>query len=320
MEQKWLRHAAKEIRSLKSIEDVRYLNRKLQFLFGRMTGGFVRGTKVPPNLQIEPANSCNLRCTCCSGHRNLRPRGYMDFGLFCRIVDEAAAVGAKRIHLYLHGEPLLHPQIGDMIRRIKSRHLAVTMATNAMLLTPRKIEDIMRSHLTHEDYILLSVLGNSKETHEKVMRGVDHDRVVANIKNLVEYRRVHELNGPIIETVFFRTPDNAHEEEAYRDYWGKVVDNSRATPASEQYVSYRDGHAPTSFRTRTCHQLWERMTVHWNGNVVLCHADIDGQIVLGSLQEMTIPEIWNCDRVSAIRDLHRQSRFRDLPICAACDW
>jgi radical SAM protein with 4Fe4S-binding SPASM domain len=320
MEQKWLRHAVKEMRSIKSLHDLRYLNQKLVFLLNRSRGDFIKGTAVPPALQMEPTNNCNLSCTCCSGYSNTRRRGYMDFGLFCRIVDEAADIGVKRIHLYLHGEPLLHRQIGEMIRHIKSREMAVTLATNAMLLRMKKIADIMRSGLTSADYILLSVLGYSKETHERIMRGVDHERVTGNILRLIEYRNVHGLKGPLIETLFFRSADNEREEKQYVEHWKRIVDNARVAPAAEQYATFREGGLRRSVRTRTCNQLWERMTVYWNGDVALCQADIDGDYLLGNLKEQSITEIWNGGKVTLTRDAHRRSDFEAFPMCAACDW
>jgi radical SAM protein with 4Fe4S-binding SPASM domain len=315
-----LKHAAKELRSVRSVDDLKNLGQKLQFLLFRMRGDFMKGTRGPPALQMEPTNGCNLRCACCSGWSNQRKRGYMDFRLFCRIVDEAADIGVKRIHLYLHGEPLLHHQIGEMMRHIKSRELAVTMATNAMLMTDKKISDLLRSGMTSADYILLSMLGHSKETHEKMMPGANHEQVLTNIRKLLDYRNSHQLKGPIIETVFFKTPENAREEDEYYAYWHKVVDNARVAHASLQYSSFRSGAFPGPSRTKTCNQLWERMTIQWNGDVTMCHADIDGKTVLGNLREKSIRELWNCEQVSAVRQYHREGNFSAVPMCASCDW
>ncbi len=316
----WARHAVTELKSVRSLGDLRNLNEKVHYLLLRVRGEFVRGTSVPPSLQIEPTNRCNLRCICCSGHSNEREKGFMDFGLFGNIVDEAAGIGVKRIHLYLHGEPLLHPGIGEMLRHIKSRGLAVTLATNAMLFDRRKIADVMRAGFTNADYILLSVLGFSKQTHESIQRGVDHERVLANIADLMEYRKAHDMNGPLIETVLYRLAENRGEENDYREYWLKRVDYARIARESEQYADLREGIAAIALRTRTCHHLWERMSIHWNGDVALCVADIDGTYILGNLKEHSIPEVWNGEGISRIRAFHRQRNFEAVPLCAGCDW
>jgi radical SAM protein with 4Fe4S-binding SPASM domain len=315
-----LRHAVKEIRSVRSFHDLKSLNDKVSFLLLRARGDFVKGTRVPPSLQIEPTNNCNLHCTCCSGYTNTRKRGFMDLKLFSNIIDEAAEIGVKRIHLYLHGEPLLHPKIGDMIRHVKSRGLALTMATNAMLLDGNRIRDVLESGMTSADYLLFSVLGFSKEAHEKIQRGVNHEQVQKNIADVMQYRKAHRLKGPIAETVLYVLPENRGEEEAYTSYWRKIVDNARIGDASEQYAEFREGVTSVPHRAKTCHHLWERMCVHWNGNVPLCHADIDGEYALGNVKSQSIKEIWNGDRATRIRSFHRQHDFEAVPICAACDW
>ena len=320
MQQRWVRHAVKEMRHVRSFDDLRNVNRKLAFLVVRARGGFVKGTTAPPNLQIEPTNSCNLKCICCSAHSNVRKRGFMDFDFFRRIIDEAADIGVGRIHLYLHGEPLLHPRIGDMIRHVKSRQLALTMATNSMLLDAKKIADLLSSGMTNADHLLLSVLGFSKETHEKIMRGVNHERVETNIANFMEYRRSHKLNGPVVETVFYQMDENRGEEEDYRSYWQRKVDNARVARESGQYAEFRDGIPNVPARTRTCHHLWERMSIHWNGDVALCVADIDGNYKLGSLRESSICDLWNGEGITRIRECHKNGDFKAVPLCAACDW
>ena len=54
-----------------------------------------RGTymnyNVPPSpkrLEIELVSDCNLKCTYCPRHYLESLKGYMDFGLFTKIVDE----------------------------------------------------------------------------------------------------------------------------------------------------------------------------------------------------------------------------------------
>ena len=51
---------------------------------------------TPLKLMIDPANACNFKCHFCpTGHDQLlkevnRPKGVMDFGLFCKIIDDAS--------------------------------------------------------------------------------------------------------------------------------------------------------------------------------------------------------------------------------------
>ncbi|GAI91258.1 unnamed protein product, partial [marine sediment metagenome] len=90
----------------------------------------------------------------------------MDFDFFKRIIDDASQIGVKTIHLYLHGESLLHPQLVEMISYIKSKNLEFNLTTNGMLLNKEKIELILHSGVSSADHIVFSILGYSKEVHE----------------------------------------------------------------------------------------------------------------------------------------------------------
>ncbi len=87
----------------------------------------------------DPTNRCNNNCLPCwtnspllgdfgppaSWHRQELPAD-----LLLRLIDDLAALGAKRIRLTGGGEPLLHPAIFPAIERIKSHGLFCAVTTN----------------------------------------------------------------------------------------------------------------------------------------------------------------------------------------------
>src|SRR3990172_1700346 len=98
--------------------------------------GLTSPWSYPDRMYIESTNVCNLSCIMCpngtSGMK--RPKGYMDFELFKRIVNEMAPhVETTTLHIW--GEPLLHPKIIDMISYCKAKSLPCEISTNATLLT-----------------------------------------------------------------------------------------------------------------------------------------------------------------------------------------
>ncbi len=245
----------------------------------------------------------------------------MDVGLFKRIIDDASAQKIARVFLYLHGEPFLHPEIVEMIAYIKTRQMAVSLATNGMLLDGPKIDALLKAGLNNSDHLVFSMLGFTKDVHENVMRGVKHDKVTANLFRLLECRKEHRINGPIIETVMYLMPENEAEGQAFTEYWRKHVDHVREVgTVSKQFADYNMPGSNDRLRQRTCKNLWERMTILWNGDVTLCCADVNGDHVLGNLKHQTIDEIWNCEKYMRIKQLHRDRAFENLPICATCDW
>jgi radical SAM protein with 4Fe4S-binding SPASM domain len=315
-----VRFAMEELKFLRSFYDLKVFLQNMAYLMPRVIGTIDRFERVPPSLQIEPTNHCNVSCICCPTARSSRPKGYMDLDLFRSIVDGASQIGVKRVRLFLHGEPMLHPHIVDMIAYLKSRGLAIHLTTNGVLLNPDKIEGILRSGTDSADHITFSILGDSREVYESIMRRSSADRVAENIHLFLELRRELRVNGPVIETIFYAMPENEHEEEQYVGRWRGVVDHARrGGRISESFSAYKREGLVVVPRKRTCSNLWERMTVFWNGDVTLCCQDVDGDWILGNLRERSITEIWNSERLLAIKAIHREKRFEEFPFCRDCD-
>jgi len=314
-----LRLVREELKFVRSFDDLKAFYRKMMFFMPRMIGTLGRFEKVPPDLEIEPTNYCNLNCICCPASRSTRKKGFMDFALFQKIIDDASQIGVKRVHLYLHGESLLHPQIVEMISYTKSKDLALNLTTNGMRLDREMGESILRSGVNSTDYVTFSVLGFSRHVYEKIMRRGNHDRAVNNIREFVKLRDELGVNGPVISTVFFIMPENEHEAEQYLRYWRGIVDHARLCRISESFSEHKREGKPRAARTKTCAIIWEKMTIFWNGDVTTCAMDVDGERVLGNLNEQTVSEIWNSEQLLAIRQIHREKRFEELPFCYNCD-
>ncbi len=62
------------------------------------------------------------------------------------------------------------------------------------------------------------------------------------------------------------------------------------------------------------------MAIFWNCDVTLCMADIDGDYIVGNLKKEKIEDVWNCDKIKNVKELHQEGRFEDLPLCSVCDW
>ncbi|MBJ6726828.1 radical SAM/SPASM domain-containing protein [Geomesophilobacter sediminis] len=306
------------MRFLRSFKDIRHFYEKIRFLWPRLTGTIVRWTDTPPCIQIEPTAFCNINCLTCGRSDSTRTPGNMDFDLFKKIIDDAADLGIKRILLFLHGEPLLHPRIVEMIRYLKSKDMGFHLTTNGTLLDRAMARTILECGVSSSDYVTFSILGFSKEVHEKVMRGVNHEAVVQNVHDFLELRKASGVNGPVIETVYYASKENRHERDQFLKYWRGVADHAiDGGSVAEAFVS---GGLPQVPRTRTCTQLWERMIVLWNGDVGLCPQDLNGDYLMGNLKEQSIREVWTGDALSRIKRSHYDKNFDAVEICRFCDW
>jgi radical SAM protein with 4Fe4S-binding SPASM domain len=70
-------------------------------------------------------------------------------------------------------------------------------------------------------------------------------------------------------------------------------------------------------RRRPCLDPWLNVVIRSDGGVVPCCTDFGGELVLGSLHESTMAEIWNGERARGLRRAHASGT--GLPdICRRC--
>jgi radical SAM protein with 4Fe4S-binding SPASM domain len=316
----FIRYAIEELRFVRSIKSFRNFLDKIKIVLLRVTRRNDRFYRTPPILQIEPTNYCNAECISCPTSRSSRPRGHMDIDLFRRIIDDASEMGVKWIFLFLHGEPLLHPEIVEMIRYVKSKGLAFHMTTNGVPLDEKKIRGILGSGVDNADHVSFSVLGASEEVHNMIFRREYYERVVRNIALFLRLRKGLKVNGPVIETIFYTMPENQHEESDFARKWRGVVDHVRMSgEISQSFSEYKQDGVQHHVRKDVCSNLWEKMTIFWDGRVTLCCQDVDGDWILGNLNHQTISEVWNNERLLAIKRIHKRKQLELVPFCYACD-
>jgi radical SAM protein with 4Fe4S-binding SPASM domain len=245
----------------------------------------------------------------------------MDFGLFEEIVSQAADIGVKRIHLYLRGEPTLHPRIMEMMAFIKSKKLPLHLTTNGTTLTPERSAELLSTGVNSADQLTISFLGHSKEGHEATMVGVDHDGVVENILDLMSLRKRLRVNGPVVEAILNAPPQTQHEADDFLRFWRGKVDHARLGEISIEFQEYGREAVNEVTRTSACTGIFERLTVTWEGKVPHCNGDFDCKWILGDLSEDSITDIWNCERLQSVRRVHQTKPLNldQLPMCLHCD-
>lgn len=318
---RFFRYGCEEAKLVKSVKDVGILYNKFVYLIQRTRGGSQTIRDIPPGIQIEPTNYCNARCICCSTERSTRKRGFMDFALFAKIIDDARKNKMRIVHLYLHGEPLLHPNITEMISYTKKQGLAVHLTTNGMALTPEKIIAILKCGVDLSDHFTISVLGVSKEVHELVMKRINHERVLSNIDSFLKLRRDLHTDGPIIETMFYPMPENQHEIQSYLKNFRGYVDHARlASKISIFFANYGTGKRVPALNGREfCAHVRERLTVFWNGDITFCQNDLNGDWVFGNLANQSIQEVCSNEKMLNLKALHANHQFDQIPLCSQCD-
>jgi len=132
---------------------------------------------------------CNLKCRHCwlapeyqSSEDYSLPM--IDVDLIKSILEQAKSLGLLGVKL-TGGEPLLHPQIPEILRIIEEADLSLTIETNGILCTSEIATKIRRS--SKRLSVSVSLDGADEHIHEWV-RGVSgsFDAAIRGLKNLVE--------------------------------------------------------------------------------------------------------------------------------------
>src|SRR5579872_1836075 len=101
-------------------------------------------TDHPLLAHIIPVRRCNLACTYCNEFDDFSKPVPTD-EMFRRI-DKLGALGTAVVTIS-GGEPLLHPELDEVIRRIRSNGMIAGLITNGYLLVPERIQRLNRAGL-----------------------------------------------------------------------------------------------------------------------------------------------------------------------------
>jgi MoaA/NifB/PqqE/SkfB family radical SAM enzyme len=111
-----------------------------------IVGHALASTRHPVMAQIVPMRRCNLACTYCNEYDDFSKPVPLDEML--RRIDDLGRLGTSIVTIS-GGEPLLHPELDDIIRRIRRVGALAGMITNGYLLMPDRIERLNKAGLDH---------------------------------------------------------------------------------------------------------------------------------------------------------------------------
>lgn len=160
-------------------------------------------------VYIEPTNSCPLSCTTCMRHTWSDPVGFMEDSTFDGIERGLAELPAlPSVFLGGFGEPLSHPKMLDMVRRLKARGTAVEMITNGIALDEPVARELVDVGL---DALWVSLDGATPECYAEVRGSPSFGRIVENLRGLRMLKWHRDATKPELGIAFVATQRNKAE-------------------------------------------------------------------------------------------------------------
>ena len=160
-------------------------------------------------VYVEPTNRCNLDCRTCVRHVWEEPAGSMSGETFSRIVEGLKSLsGPPEVFFGGFGEPLFHPDIVAMVRRVKEVGARAELITNGILLDEKRARELIESRL---DTLWVSLDGATPESYADVRLGNALPQILENLRQLRALKYRSGVRKPELAVAFVAMRRNLAE-------------------------------------------------------------------------------------------------------------
>ena len=260
--------------------------------------GIVRVRHLPTFVSVEPANFCQLHCPECpvgaGVHKNgTKSKELLSLDKFKHILTQVQN-SVHTIQFFFQGEPLLNPQLPDMVKLAQNAGIYTIVSTNALAITPLLAERIMNAGLSR---IIVSIDGLSEESYSAYRVGGSLHKA---LEGLIALRNAKDSIGSSthIELQMLRLRTNEHE-------WDTILG--------------KDGHyQPKRSPKCSCHRLWTGCVITVHGDVLPCCYDKSGAFSFGNIFEQPLADIWQGEKANRFRKSILGKRSKPS-VCTNCE-
>ena len=265
-------------------------------------------------IYVEISNLCNLSCAFCPGTK--RKPGRMTAEQFAQLLPKLKPY-TEYLYFHLMGEPLCHPELKAFLELAKD--FKVILTTNGTLLA-RQQELLLSEANLHKVNISLHAFeaNDLAVPFETYLADCFRFGQAAAGDKLVVYRLWNQggqdvRNGEIL----------AQMEAYFPKPW---IEKRQGTQIGEKvFLEYGekfdwpDLQAEEDTDSLFCYGLRDQLGVLWDGTVVPCCLDHEGDIALGNLFTQNMDEILGSPRAKAIYDGFT-ARQAVEPLCRRCGY
>lgn len=265
-------------------------------------------------VYLEISNRCNLNCSFCPGTK--RAPGGLDRERFAFLLNRLKP-WTDFLYFHLMGEPLCHPDLDEFLQLAGERGFRVILTTNGTLL-PGRQEMLLEAPGLHKVNISLHAFeaNDLDMPFSEYLDGCFAFGSAAQGKKLVVYRLWNEggenrRNEEILQAM----------EKVFPKPW--VEERKGVRLGDRVYLEFArrfdwpDVDAQDRGERVFCYGLRDQIGVLWDGTVVPCCLDHDGDIPLGNLFEQDLGEILDSPKAQAICHGFEQG-YAAQELCRRC--
>lgn len=270
-------------------------------------------------VYIEITNVCNLRCAFCPGTRRA-PRT-MTCAEFAAVLDKLRA-HVSYVYLHVMGEPLLHPQLAELLELAAERGMKVCITTNGTLLHAQA-DTLLRARALYKISVSLHSIeenGGDPGDARQYLETVWSFATCAAAKGVIVALRLWNEgdadahNDTILD--FLREKTGTSDWREPRAHSFRLAENLYLE--REAAFAWPDLEADEA-HTEFCQALRGQLGVLADGTLVPCCLDHEGELALGNLFTQELDDILNSPRARALYDGFSRRQPAE-PLCRRCGY
>lgn len=258
-------------------------------------------------IYIEITNICNLNCSFCS--KVNRKKEYMSLNNFKEILNKIKDY-TDYIYLHVKGEPLLNPNVIDMIKLCEEYNIKVNLTTNGTLF-PQLVEQLKECKNLNKINFSLHSENNYTDYCENIFKSVDKlpDTVTAIYRLwTLKDNELDEKSTNIVNKISEYYHLSAKTVEKIKSENNVKINSTIYVDKDNEFEWPTLNNSEMS--SGYCYALKTQIAILVDGTVVPCCLDSDGIINLGNINNMSLDEIIHSNRYQKL-----QKSFQDRKPC-----
>lgn len=262
----------------------------------------------PLNVDIEVSSKCQIKCDhCFRQYMDIGENDFMPLDMYKEVVSDCGKHGLFTLKFSMRGEPLLHPDIVEMVRFAKESGVKeVWINTNGGMLNEKLAEGLV---LAGTDWITMSFDGLG-DKYEAIRTPLKYEESLAKLKLLRKMRDKHNAGTLLnVQTIWSAIKDNPDE---YVNLMKSIVDRVAYNPD----MNFKEIILVPQ-ENFVCPRLWQRICITSKGNYLKCPSDFTMKEILGNVADYTVKEAWDILQEEQ-RQLHLNNRRLESEVCSKC--
>ena len=266
-------------------------------------------------IYVEITNICNLNCSFCG--IDDRKKEFMSLDNFEKVLQK---INNYTDYIYLHvkGEPLLHPNLKEILELANKYNLKVNLTTNGTLID-KYVEVFNNSPNLNKINISLHCENNDKKYLDKVFNTCE------KIKNKTIVYRIWTLNNGKFTKKSTKIVDKMIEHyNLSPEIVNKIINNQNIKIKKDIYLDKDSEFTWPDINSKNhilgyCMALKTQIAILVDGTVVPCCLDSKGIINLGNIFENDLEDIINSERYQILHKSFRNHHPSE-ELCLNCSF